>query len=282
MQKDAPPLLWAELGRFERWMTTESYGQVEPPIRAATAEVYVRLLRLGLGWALTKHPHKAEGDLQEIFFPDSSRDSAAMAFEFLQFLQTERGAASSYQTNVCRALTKCAKFVYRNQVDGQDSSADGYKELGVIRALQGLQKRCAKKASVAGRISDEQQKWLSWPEYLRAVSILKQEAYLPEGTAKHRAQRFQRYLICAVLSCIPDRQRTIRELELDRTFVFDSSVGCWMVKHTADDYKTGKAYGERPPLALPNSLNPVSYTHLRAHETPEHLVCRLLLEKKKS
>ena len=26
---------------------------------------------------------------------------------------------------------------------------------------------------------------------------------------------------------------------------------------------------------------PVSYTHLRAHETPEHLVCRLLLEQKK-
>ena len=26
---------------------------------------------------------------------------------------------------------------------------------------------------------------------------------------------------------------------------------------------------------------PVSYTHLRAHETPEHLVCRLLIEKKK-
>eukprot|EP00658_Telonema_sp_P-2_P014734 TRINITY_DN1561_c0_g1_i12.p1 TRINITY_DN1561_c0_g1~~TRINITY_DN1561_c0_g1_i12.p1 ORF type:complete len:138 (+),score=30.74 TRINITY_DN1561_c0_g1_i12:537-950(+) len=29
------------------------------------------------------------------------------------------------------------------------------------------------------------------------------------------------------------------------------------------------------------SRTPVSYTHLRAHETPEHLVCRLLLEKKK-
>ena len=28
-------------------------------------------------------------------------------------------------------------------------------------------------------------------------------------------------------------------------------------------------------------LRAVSYTHLRAHETPEHLVCRLLLEKKK-
>src|SRR5678816_3363944 len=30
------------------------------------------------------------------------------------------------------------------------------------------------------------------------------------------------------------------------------------------------------------SKEAVSYTHLRAHETPEHLVCRLLLEKKKT
>ena len=32
---------------------------------------------------------------------------------------------------------------------------------------------------------------------------------------------------------------------------------------------------------LPVMSEAVSYTHLRAHETPEHLVCRLLLEKKK-
>src|SRR5678815_2495729 len=32
----------------------------------------------------------------------------------------------------------------------------------------------------------------------------------------------------------------------------------------------------------PFTVRPVSYTHLRAHETPEHLVCRLLLEKKKN
>src|SRR5674536_365085 len=39
---------------------------------------------------------------------------------------------------------------------------------------------------------------------------------------------------------------------------------------------------DRPPDRLPESpdVTPVSYTHLRAHETPEHLVCRLLLEKK--
>ena len=32
---------------------------------------------------------------------------------------------------------------------------------------------------------------------------------------------------------------------------------------------------------LPFEVLPVSYTHLRAHETRGNLVCRLLLEKKK-
>eukprot|EP00658_Telonema_sp_P-2_P037804 TRINITY_DN27176_c0_g1_i1.p1 TRINITY_DN27176_c0_g1~~TRINITY_DN27176_c0_g1_i1.p1 ORF type:complete len:143 (+),score=40.73 TRINITY_DN27176_c0_g1_i1:1-429(+) len=44
--------------------------------------------------------------------------------------------------------------------------------------------------------------------------------------------------------------------------------------------------GELPILEmlalLQGSTYAVSYTHLRAHETPEHLVCRLLLEKKKT
>src|SRR5678815_5475126 len=48
-------------------------------------------------------------------------------------------------------------------------------------------------------------------------------------------------------------------------------------------------YTVAPPINRPSrtrgstkeSVNAVSYTHLRAHETPEHLVCRLLLEKKK-
>ena len=46
--------------------------------------------------------------------------------------------------------------------------------------------------------------------------------------------------------------------------------------YTTGDYSisqiTNKLYLE--------GFRTVSYTHLRAHETPEHLVCRLLLEKK--
>eukprot|EP00658_Telonema_sp_P-2_P072252 TRINITY_DN61416_c0_g1_i1.p1 TRINITY_DN61416_c0_g1~~TRINITY_DN61416_c0_g1_i1.p1 ORF type:complete len:157 (-),score=39.43 TRINITY_DN61416_c0_g1_i1:50-520(-) len=42
--------------------------------------------------------------------------------------------------------------------------------------------------------------------------------------------------------------------------------------------KLSGAFGANPAA---EELEAVSYTHLRAHETPEHLVCRLLLEKKK-
>src|SRR5665647_3729369 len=34
-------------------------------------------------------------------------------------------------------------------------------------------------------------------------------------------------------------------------------------------------------ISKSNRIKPVSYTHLRAHETDSYLVCRLLLEKKK-
>eukprot|EP00658_Telonema_sp_P-2_P010815 TRINITY_DN14105_c0_g1_i1.p1 TRINITY_DN14105_c0_g1~~TRINITY_DN14105_c0_g1_i1.p1 ORF type:complete len:199 (-),score=10.30 TRINITY_DN14105_c0_g1_i1:37-633(-) len=44
---------------------------------------------------------------------------------------------------------------------------------------------------------------------------------------------------------------------------------------------TGSTPSVYSTIALDVS-KPVSYTHLRAHETPEHLVCRLLLEKKKN
>eukprot|EP00831_Metopus_contortus_P034580 TRINITY_DN27576_c0_g1_i2.p1 TRINITY_DN27576_c0_g1~~TRINITY_DN27576_c0_g1_i2.p1 ORF type:complete len:133 (-),score=29.58 TRINITY_DN27576_c0_g1_i2:7-405(-) len=42
-----------------------------------------------------------------------------------------------------------------------------------------------------------------------------------------------------------------------------------------------KQGGSSLPEEEEKSASPVSYTHLRAHETSLHLVCRLLLEKKK-
>ena len=52
------------------------------------------------------------------------------------------------------------------------------------------------------------------------------------------------------------------------------------------DVIEGEACAARPgrsrEVGIDQSANPVSYTHLRAHETVLDIVCRLLLEKKKT
>lgn len=84
------------------------------------------------------------------------------------------------------------------------------------------------------------------------------------------AKTYQHYLILSFFACIPDRQRTFRELELGKNFFkVDNNDGStitattgsssrsssmWIIKHTADDYKTGATYGERPSLPLTASL----------------------------
>src|SRR5678815_1548742 len=45
------------------------------------------------------------------------------------------------------------------------------------------------------------------------------------------------------------------------------------------DYIYVLCMGRTPCIVQVRDHGAVSYTHLRAHETPEHLVCRLLLEK---
>src|SRR5680860_1035736 len=63
------------------------------------------------------------------------------------------------------------------------------------------------------------------------------------------------------------RGRSYRELPL-RLFEFGS-----VYRYE----KSGVVHG----LTRVRGMTPVSYTHLRAHETDSYLVCRLLLEKKK-
>src|SRR5680860_1773758 len=54
------------------------------------------------------------------------------------------------------------------------------------------------------------------------------------------------------------------------------------IKQLPENHPIKELFGDGPVLVpAPRSAPPVSYTHLRAHETDSYLVCRLLLEKKK-
>src|SRR5674536_68330 len=61
----------------------------------------------------------------------------------------------------------------------------------------------------------------------------------------------------------------------------DSRVSvCGAVRQVEDHGQVQRVWPDGQGLVKdPVPAHAVSYTHLRAHETPEHLVCRLLLDK---
>src|SRR5450756_3014232 len=82
---------------------------------------------------------------------------------------------------------------------------------------------------------------------------------------------------------------TVNSVALDH-FVFNTisspqtagSAFSITITAKASNGNTVTSYTGRPTLSVSTgTISPVSYTHLRAHETRHDLVCRLLLEKKK-
>src|SRR5678816_1117974 len=80
-----------------------------------------------------------------------------------------------------------------------------------------------------------------------------------------------------------DAPTVIFSLAGHTTFFQWSSLAQLSHKHMKQGYFVYPLCCQSKMLTIFKSthIDPVSYTHLRAHETPEHLVCRLLLEKKK-
>ena len=70
-----------------------------------------------------------------------------------------------------------------------------------------------------------------------------------------------------LLSHVADRQRTIRELEVGKTLFKEGER--WVIKHQADDYKTGGAYGQRPPMVIAPHIYPEVCPHSVPYNYPD-------------
>jgi hypothetical protein len=228
------------------------------------------------------HGNEAKDDAALSIFqivPSKDNQSATQIIDFILWLRS-RDVSVSYEANVLRGLIKLLKFRFA-QESNSDSSYGGntFDDIPIIKEIRKLHRDANKRQRVAPRSSDEQRKWLSWPEYLKVIQNTKDELLQlfedyhnqPASERRYRkgdadrlysleqervADAYQRFLILSFFASIPDRQRTIRELEIGRTLVKDQEADSWMVKHGPDDYKTGKSYGERPAMQLAEELTP--------------------------
>ena len=109
------------------------------------------------------------------------------------------------------------------------------------------------------RVVESQEKELSDGARAKKKQLLTTKSLASQR--KEIATTFQHYLILSFFTCVPNWQRTYRELQLGHNFIRledQESVGSpvWVIKHTAEDYKTGATYGKHPPLPPIVSLTP--------------------------
>ncbi|KAG1654661.1 hypothetical protein FOA52_003818 [Chlamydomonas sp. UWO 241] len=271
--------LAAEMDDFVRFCTTRFFGQQSDPIAPRTAENYTHWLLCFLGWM---HHHRGVplDDLTlKRLLPSSDRQGVVHAFDCLQFLAGERNLAVSSQLLVLNAFMQAAKFLYHSESKSNVRQGDkAYADVVIVQELRGMMRDLGKEAKVAPPATDIAAKWLDWPEFLKTVRLLRAECAGLDGQGRPRgadkvAMSLQRYLMFAILACVPDRQRTLRELVVGKTLVKDAA-GRWVIRHGPKDYKTGRHYGERPPLVITTAdVEPELSTYLstfRASLNPTH------------
>jgi hypothetical protein len=329
--QQAHPILANELRDYYEYMTRPNTLQQErdPPLRAATADVYMRHARLFLGWYISSRTHNNDTstsssssnnnysttfsphDLSlDTIFPTPQKESVTALLDFMVWLRRERNIAVSYEANLWRGLIKLLKFRFRHyeassgdgiSSSGKDGSGGSGETVPAIRQARSWHRRAHQQSSKAPKQSNEDAKWLSWPQYLGVVQQMAGELqqmlteYYNQGNTKQQSANissssnsadaggdnsdpvvytvqerriatfYQKYLILAIFATVPDRQRTIRELEIGKSLVriaaatnndntndYDENKrhDVWCIKHAPDEYKTGGTYGERPPMYL--------------------------------
>lgn len=281
-----------QLQKFYKFMTDVDVPKRQRRnIRDITARSYINQVRWMLGWM---HRHRspavplAQLSLAQLvsssgLTTDGLPDEEALdnvsdeIYDYFSWKRTERESGPGSELQSVQALVWVAAFLYhqlskRQQHSGRSAGKVKYRDIPVIERLRELQNDISERLKNAPRVADEDKKWIEWPEFLACVNSLKTELN-PVGQNNQKrsdsaiAASRQRYLIFAFLSFIPDRQRTLRELEEGRTLF--KRKGLWLLEHGADDFKTGETYcqnGKKRIIPLPEWFYPELEAWLKGYE----------------
>ena len=182
----------------------------------------------------------------------AAENTLKLVNEYLSWLKKERHVNAATQKLVVDVLTEVTEFLYRDETDR--FKGPPYSDVPVIVLLRKLRQTLKKKAKAEPPAADVSLKWLDWDEFVRFVQQLELECLPYYNSQKTRtlraiARSVRRYLICALLCYLPpDRQRTLRQLEVGKTlvqggfrkdgFFQPSDKGQWFIWLGKGDYKT--------------------------------------------
>ncbi|PSN13798.1 hypothetical protein C7293_14360 [filamentous cyanobacterium CCT1] len=256
---------------------------------------------------------------------DAGAEAASEASALLNHYFDFHAGSLSTQRVIAQALLAVAKFVYRAEIErlGLNQGLE-LNCVPVIRRLRQIYQERCKAEKAAPPVIDYASRSIPWEEAVQVllqmrqavdtvIAQYEQSRYIigkkkgqPKRSLKRVGRDLQRFLIIGFFIVLPpDRNRTVRELEMDRTLLLGRLEGGlftpaqrlplgieprWYIYLAKDDYKTAKFYGESwievPDTPLGNNLGFYHYLDLWIREyrplfSPNHKVLFVTTNQRK-
>ncbi|WP_072619176.1 tyrosine-type recombinase/integrase [Spirulina major] len=239
--------LKTQLEAFRKWSTQpEVRTRKQPALRQETWQSHAREVQRFMGWLhnIQKQPLESLS-LAQLCDVDLLSD-------YIAWHINERGSAYRSMELVCNAASGASKFLY-----GQASRKVDYSDIEEVNQINLKRQyiiRKGKKQKDRIHLNDH---LVPFEQILEVVQFLKdcKAPYYHTGQSRSlfaQIRSWQQYLIVAILTYCPVRQRELRELELGKT-LFREQNGYW-VKLLPEGHKNGSKTGKGREYPLPEQI----------------------------
>lgn len=225
-------------------------------IREVSFKIYQDFTLCFLGWLKNVQGWEIASISLELM---TSKD---LLEEFVAWGISVRGNSYAWACRASECAVSIAKWIYHRR-----SKKRSYRDIQEIEELKDYRAEMQKKRSQEPRRLNLEEKLITFEECEAIVQYLRQ-CCAPRRSRKSKSagerckgemksetsilRWWQRYLIIAILTYCPVRQREIRELELGKT-LFREPEG-YKVKLRPEDHKTGSKTGKGREYWLPQHL----------------------------
>jgi len=236
----------AELASFRIfWTDKEVPERKKPPIVKRTFDGYNDSVLCFLGWL-----HRIQGKTVESIKLEHVSDLKLLK-QFIAWGINQRGNGYGWAANVAYASMAVAKWL-----NPQSKSRD-FRDISLVEDIREYVRYLREQHQDEEPRQNLDEKRLTFQEAQQVVEYLKQccallDKYGDERSEKAVMSSWQSYLIVAILTYCPVRQREIRELTVNQT-LFREADGYW-VKLTSRQHKAGRKSRKGREYPLPKHL----------------------------
>lgn len=227
------------------WTEKEVPERKKPPINDRTFKGYNESVLIFLGWQRTMQGEALEAlEIKQI-------TDLTLLKQFIRWGINKRGNGYGWATNVGYASMAVAKWL------NPQSKRRDFRDIPLVEDIREYVRYLREQHRDEESRQNLDQKRLTFQEAQQVVEYLKQccaplDKYGEDRSEKAVMSAWQSYLIVAILTYCPVRQREIRELTVNKT-LFREADGYW-VKLTRKQHKAGQKSRKGREYPLPKHL----------------------------